>query len=118
MEKDMNNTEKLDLLISVVIDVKNGMSELKKEIEERFEKIDEHFEKIEERLTNIEMKLENEVNKNINILAENHIDLIDKLNESINAENKNRLYEIKVEFLVDKVGKLEHDVDDLKKRVC
>ena len=111
MEKDMNNTEKLDLLISVVIDVKNGMSELKKEIDERFEKI-------EERLTNIEMKLENEVNKNINILAENHIDLIDKLNESINAENKNRLYEIKVEFLVDKVGKLEHDVDDLKKRVC
>ena len=111
MEKDMNNTEKLDLLISVVIDVKNGMSELKKEIDERFEKIDE-------RLTNIEMKLENEVNKNINILAENHIDLIDKLNESINAENKNRLYEIKVEFLVDKVGKLEHDVDDLKKRVC
>lgn len=110
MEKDMNNTEKLDLLISVVIDVKNGMSELKKEIDERFEKIDERFEKIEERfekieerLTNIEMKLENEVNKNISILAENHIDLIDKLNESINAEKKIDFMKLKLNFWLIKL---------------
>lgn len=51
----MTDSKKLDLIISEIQELK-------------------------QRTTNIELTLENETNHNIQLLAENHITLIDKLN--------------------------------------
>ena len=67
------------------------------------------------RITGIALMVENDTNKNIRLLAENHINLIDKMNESIRASDKTLMYEIEVDSLKTKVNKLEKEMDKIKK---
>lgn len=66
------------------------------------------------RVTNIELHLENTTDKNIKLLAENHLTLVDKLNEAIKVSDNTKLYEMKVNLLTERVDKLEQKVDGLK----
>lgn len=47
-------------------------------------------------ILNIKLHIENVTDKNISILAENHITLVDKLNQSLKLADKDLLYEIRV----------------------
>lgn len=49
------------------------------------------------------------------IVAENHINLIDKMNESIRASDKTLMYEIAVDTLKTRVNRLEKEMDKIKK---
>ncbi len=85
---------------------------------ELLEMILQKVDTISTRLTSLELHLENKTDKNIQILAENHSNLIDKLNEAIPAVNKNLIYETKVSYLIDKVEKLEKEIEELKSRIA
>ena len=71
-----------------------------------------------ERLMKIEVSLENETNHNIQLLAENHITLIDKLNQAIRVTDKTLLYEVQVSGFKMRVEKLEKEVEDLTSRIA
>ena len=86
----MTDSEKLDLILS-------EMQELKR------------------RTTNIELTLENETNRNIQLLAENHITLIDKLNQSIKVADKTLMYEVQMTSLKSRLEHLEKEVAEIKK---
>jgi wobble nucleotide-excising tRNase len=73
---------------------------------------------INKRLSNLELTLENETNKNIQLLAENHIELVNKLNEAIPAINKNTAYEVKVNYLAGEMEKLKKEVAELKGKIA
>lgn len=65
---------------------------------------------MKDEITGIKLHLENSTDKHIQVLAENHINLSNKLNEATPAVNKNSMYEIKVNYLIDKVDKLEKEM--------
>lgn len=67
------------------------------------------------RITGVALMVENDTNKNIRLLAENHINLIDKMNESIRASDKTLMYEIAVDTLKTRVNRLEKEMDKIKK---
>ena len=58
--------------------------------------------------------IENDVKNNIALLAENHLNLIDKLNQNVNFTSKNSLYEFKVNMCFEKISQLEKEIADLK----
>lgn len=89
----MTDSEKLDLILS-------EMQELKR------------------RTTNIELHLENTTDKNIQLIAENFIELTNKLNQAIPAADKNLAYEVKVNYLVDEVDKLKREIAELKSKIA
>lgn len=86
----MTDSEKLDLILS-------------------------RLEKLELRTTNIELTLENETNRNIQLLAENHITLIDKLNQAIKVADKTLMYEVQMTSLKSRLEHLEKEVAEMKK---
>ena len=79
----------------------------------KFDKIEEEVGLIKTRIANSELHLENSISKNIQLLAENHINLIDKLNKAVPAADKSLAYEVKVNFLLDDVEKLKKKVEKL-----
>lgn len=120
----MTDSEKLDLILagmtglqsdvaelkSDVAGLKSDVAELKSDVAELKVRVDS----IDARLKTVEMTLENETNKNIQLLAENHGMLIDKLNQAIKVSDKTAMYEIQVNILTGKVERLEQEVREMK----
>ncbi len=80
--------------------------------------LDERLQKLENRVTHIELTLENETNHNIQLLAENHITLVDKLNEAIRVQDKSILYEVQVSDLKSRVEHLEREMADIRAKIA
>ncbi len=66
------------------------------------------------KISNIELHLENVTDRNIQLLAENHSNLVDKLNQAIPVADKNLTYEVKVNYLLERVSTLEKKVQILE----
>lgn len=76
------------------------------------------IEKLEQRTNNIELTIENETNRNIQLLAENHITLIDKLNQSIKVADKTLMYEVQMTSLKSRVDLLEKELSNIKSQIA
>lgn len=138
----MNEKELLQAMYESMQEIKGDIREMKGDISELKEDVEvlkqrsDTFEKrldtlteevhsmrqdmgtMNERLMKIEVSLENETNHNIQLLAENHITLIDKLNQAIRVTDKTLLYEVQVSGFKMRVEKLEKEVEDLKSRIA
>lgn len=110
----MLENEKLDLILSEIQGMKADMQGMKAEIQGM--KAD--MRSMNDRLSGVELHLENVTDRNIRLLAENHMTLIDKLNDSVKVADKSALCEIQVRFLTEKVDKLSKDVDELKHKTA
>lgn len=95
----MTDSEKLDLVLS-----KLG----------KLDTLESSVQELKLRTTNIELTLENETNRNIQLLAENHINLIDKLNQSIKVADKTMMYEVQMTSLKSRIENVEKEVAKLK----
>ena len=80
--------------------------------------LDKRLQKVENRITHIGLTLENETNHNIQLLAENHINLVDKLNEAIRIQDKSILYEVQVSDLKSRVEHLEQEMADIRIKIA
>jgi predicted nucleic acid-binding Zn-ribbon protein len=106
----MTDSQKLDLILSEMQGMKGEMQSMKGEMQS----MKGEMQKLNQRMTNLELHLENGTDKNIQLLAENFVELTKKLNQAIPAADKNLAYEVKVNYLIDRVHILEEDVKKLK----
>lgn len=103
----MTDGEKLDLILSQMQDMKTEMQDMKTEMQ-----------KLNQRTTSIELHIENVTDKNIQLIAENFIELTNKLNQAIPATDKNLAYEVKVNYLASEVDKLKREIAELKNKIA
>lgn len=95
-------------------DMKAEMQSMKAEMQDM--KADIHI--LKERMTSLELTIENETNHNIQLLAENHINLVDKLNQAIRVQDKSILYEVQVSGLKARIDVMEREIADIKKKIA
>lgn len=96
----MTDSEKLDLILS-------EMQNMKSEIQD-----------IKQRIASIELHLENATDRNIQLIAENFIELTNKLNQAIPVADKNLAYEVKVNYLIIEVDRLKEELTELKSKIA
>lgn len=77
---------------------------------EDLQAINSLLEPIRNEIKSIELTLENETNRNIQIIAEGHLDLIRKLDEALKVENEK-------EMLLLRVSHLENELRKVKERI-
>ena len=99
----MTDSEKLDLILSKL---------------EKLDTLDSDMQELKRRATSIELHIENTTDKNIQLIAENFIELTKKLNQAIPAADKNLAYEVKVNYLVSEVEKLKAEIAELKSKIA
>ena len=123
----MTDSEKLDLLLSEMQGMKAEMrgmkaemqgmkaemQDMKAEMKDRLSVVEDKVSALENKVVNISLHIENVTDKNIQLIAENFIELTKKLNAAIPAADKNLAYEIKVNYLTERVQKLEEQVAEL-----
>ncbi len=111
-----------------VNELRTEMNELRAEVNELraevkalrtdVDRLKVEMKEVQRRLTLVELHLENETDKNIRILAENRVAMVNKLNEEIKTVNKSALYEIKVDYLTKEMQKLREEVEVLKTKIA
>ena len=77
---------------------------------EDLQAINSLLEPIRNEIKSIELTLENETNRNIQIIAEGHLDLVRKLDEALKVENEK-------EMLLLRVNHLENELRKVKERI-
>ena len=80
------------------------------ELKERVQGVEGKARKLEGHVQGIRLTLENETNKNINIIAEGHLNLSRKLDEVLKVENEK-------EVLLIRINRLENGYRTLKEQV-
>jgi len=70
----------------------------------------EELKKLSNKITDIQLTLENETNRNIQIIAEGHLDLSRKLDDALKVENEK-------EMLLLRVNHLENELRKVKERL-
>lgn len=83
--------------------MKDDIRDMKKDIHHMKEDIQD----LKQRVTSIEVHLENVTDKNIQIIAEGHLDLSRKLDEALKVENEKELLLIRVGIVEDDVRKIK-----------
>ena len=119
----MTENQILNLILSEITGIKTDMQDMKTDMQDmKYDmqnmqtdiqdmKID--IRDLRQRIVNIEVHLENSTDHNIKLLAENFIDLTNKLNQAVPAADKNRAYEVKVNYILEEVDKLKKEVSKL-----
>lgn len=75
----------------------------------------EDVQTLKDRVTNIEITLENETNRNIQLIAEGHLNLDRKLNEALKELQPNTMYHLKVNHLDGEVTKMKRMLNGIKR---
>ena len=104
-----------------ITDMKNDITSMKKDIcnmKEDIRNLDQRLTVAENQITEMKLSLENETNHNIQLIAENHMNLVDKLNQAIRVSDKTLLYEVQVSTLKSKVENLEKEIAEIKKTIA
>lgn len=131
----MTESEKFDLLLSKFQEVKDEVSGIKNEVQgmktemqgmkteiqgmkTEIQGMKTEMQDMKQRITSLELHIENFTDKNVQLIAENFIELTNKLNQAIPAADKNLAYEVKVNYLINEITKLKKDVAELKDRTA
>ena len=99
----MTDSQKLDLLLEKM----DAHDRRFDQIDQRFEKIDERFEKLEDEVGSLGMILENEIRRNIEIVAEGHMDLVRKMNEVLSKSETLEQLSVRVGVLESRMLRVE-----------
>lgn len=106
----MTDSEKFDLIFSKLEMIFSKL--------EKLDSVSAKLDAIDKRTTNIELHIENVTDKNIQLIAENYIELTKKLNQAIPVADKNLAYEVKVNYLIEEVDKLKKEFAEMKSKIA
>lgn len=123
----MTNDEKLDLILAEIKDMKTDMKDMKaymqnmdlriQNLETDVQNMKTDMNSVKLKVTGIELKLEEEIRHNIQLLAENHSNLIDKLNQAIRVTDKTLIWEVQLSGFKIRLEKLEEEFAELRNRL-
>ena len=105
----MTENQKMDLILQKLGGIEGGLASVGEDVrllqgdvqslKEDVQTLKEDVQSLKERVTNIEITLENETNRNIQLVAEGHLNLDRKLDEALKELHPNTMYHLKVNHL-------------------
>lgn len=85
-------------------ELQDKMQEMKTELQDKMQEMNV---RLQNQITDIKLTLENEVSKNINIIAEGHLELSRKLDEAVRVNNETELMKIRLNIVENDVRRLK-----------
>lgn len=79
----------------------------------KIESMDAKFESMNSKIRDIQLTLENETNRNIQLVAEGHLDLNRKLNEALKIESEKEMLLLRVNILESELKKVKEIISQI-----
>ena len=105
------DNEKLDLILEKL----NRLDGIEKQLDRLEEQVDQLKEQTDEQraeMHEIMLRIENEIVKNIQIIAEGHLDLSRDLHEAMKPSNTLEMVQVQLNMLQSKVRELERRIEE------
>ena len=122
VKQEMGNLkQEIDGLKQEMGNQKQEMTGLKQEmasLKQKMDDMEKETEAIKRNVISTKLHIENATDKNIQLISENFIELTNKLNQAIPVADKNLAYEVKVNYLLERVHELEKEMKDLKGKIA
>ena len=77
------------------------------QVDTKLQQVDTKLQQVDTRLKRVEISLDNETNRNIQLIAEGHLNLDRKLDEALKSLQPNTMYNLKVNHLDGEVRKIK-----------
>ena len=106
----MMENQKMDLILQKLGGIEGGLASVREDVRSLqgdMQTLKEDVQTLKDRVTNIEITLENETNRNIQLIAEGHLNLARKLDEALKELQPNIMYHLKVNHLDGEVTKMK-----------
>lgn len=120
----MMENQKMDLILQKLGGIEGGLASVREDVrslqgdmqtlkgdvktlKEDVQTLKEDVQTLKDRVTNIEITLENETNRNIQLIAEGHLNLDRKLDEALKELQPNIMYHLRVNHLDGEVTKMK-----------
>ena len=120
----MTENQKMDLILQKLGGIEGGLASVGEDVrslqgdmqtlkgdvktlKEDVQTLKEDVQTLKDRVTNIEITLENETNRNIQLIAEGHLNLARKLDEALKELQPNIMYHLRVNHLDGEVTKMK-----------
>lgn len=120
----MTENQKMDLILQKLGGSEGGLASVREDVrslqgdmqtlkgdvktlKEDVQTLKEDVQTLKDRVTNIEITLENETNRNIQLIAEGHLNLARKLDEALKELQPNIMYHLRVNHLDGEVTKMK-----------
>ena len=120
----MMENQKMDLILQKLGGIEGGLASVREDVrslqgdmqtlkgdvktlKEDVQTLKEDVQTLKDRVPNIEITLENETNRNIQLIAEGHLNLARKLDEALKELQPNIMYHLKVNHLDGEVTKMK-----------
>lgn len=87
-------------------------------LKDKVQDLEEGLHATNERISALALTLVNETNRNIQLLAENQINIAGKINKSVRIQDKSILNEVQISGLKMRVDRLEREMAELKARTA
>lgn len=98
----MTDSEKLDLLLAEMQDMKSDMQNVKNDLND-----------VKQKVTNIDLTLENEIRVNIRRVAEGHLDLSRNLHEALKIDSEKEMMAVRVNILESELRRIKQRLNDI-----
>ena len=106
----MMENQKMDLILQKLGGIEGGLASVSEDVRSLqgdMQTLKGDVQTLKDRVTNIEITLENETNRNIQLIAEGHLNLDRKLDEALKELQPNIMYHLKVNHLDGEVTKMK-----------
>ena len=106
----MTENQKMDLILQKLGGIEGGLASVGEDVRSLQGDVQTRkgdVQTLKDRVTNIEITLENETNRNIQLIAEGHLNLDRKLEEALKELQPNTMYHLKVNHLDGEVTKMK-----------
>ncbi len=120
----MMENQKMDLILQKLGGIEGGLASVREDVrslqgdmqtlkgdvktlKEDVQTLKEDVQTLKDRVTNIEITLENETNRNIQLIAEGHLNLARKLDEALKELQPNIMHHLRVNHLDGEVTKMK-----------
>ncbi len=101
--------------VSEIPRMKQEISDMKKDVSE-IPGMKQEISDMKQDISGIHLHLENVTDRKIELLAENHLHLIDKLNEAIRVSDKTLIYETEVAALSEEMKKIKKRIEKIENK--